>query len=110
FYVWDAKTGKLLSAERFAPANWASKIDLKTGHPVENPEVRYTVDKASLVWPAPLGAHNWHPMSFSPRTGLVYIPVTENNTGFQQVAPDKFKINERSYNTGTLSASDAITK
>jgi PQQ-dependent dehydrogenase (methanol/ethanol family) len=110
FYVWDAKTGKLLSAERFAPANWASKIDLKTGRPVENPEVRYTVDKASLVWPAPLGAHNWHPMSFSPRTGLVYIPVTENNTGFQQVAPDKFKINERSYNTGTLSASDAITK
>ncbi|WP_293676890.1 PQQ-dependent dehydrogenase, methanol/ethanol family [uncultured Phenylobacterium sp.] len=110
FYVWDARTGKLISAEQFAPANWATKIDLKTGRPVENPAARYTVDKASLVYPAPLGAHNWHPMSYSPRTGLVYLPVTENNTGFQQLAADKFKVNARTYNTGTISGSAEITK
>jgi len=110
FYVWDAKTGKLISADKFAPTNWATKIDMKTGRPVENPAIRYTVDKAAIVWPAPLGAHNWHPMSYSPRTGLVYIPVTENNTGFASVAADKFKVNPRTYNTGTISASDAITK
>ena len=27
--------------------------------------------------PGPCGAHNWHPMSFSPQTGLVYIPAQE---------------------------------
>ncbi|HEY8571295.1 PQQ-dependent dehydrogenase, methanol/ethanol family [Phenylobacterium sp.] len=110
FYVWDAKTGKLLSAEKFAPANWAFRIDMKTGLPVENPAARYGVNKPAIVWPAPLGAHNWHPMSFSPRTGLVYIPVTENNSGWEQLPADKFKINPRTYNTGTIGASEGITR
>ena len=110
FYIWDARTGKLLAAPPFAPANWASHVDLKTGRPAINPAARYTVDKAAIVWPAPLGSHNWHPMSYSPRTGLIYMTVTENNTGYQQTPLDKFKINERTYNTGTISASDAITK
>ncbi len=110
FYVWDARTGQLLSAEKFAPANWASKIDLKTGRPVENPAARYTSTKAALVYPGPLGAHNWHPMAFSPRTGLVYIPVTENNVGLVGEKPEGFKLNDRAYNIGALLESDAITK
>jgi quinohemoprotein ethanol dehydrogenase len=27
--------------------------------------------------PSALGAHNWHPMAFSPKTGLVYLPAQE---------------------------------
>ena len=27
--------------------------------------------------PGPAGSHNWHPMSFSPDTGLVYIPARQ---------------------------------
>jgi quinohemoprotein ethanol dehydrogenase len=109
FYVWDAATGKLISADKFAPLNWASKIDLKTGRPVENPDARYTATNAAIVQPAPLGAHNWHPMSFSPRTGLVYIPVTESSTGFQSADPKTFQVKDRVYNTGTVSFSDQIT-
>jgi PQQ-dependent dehydrogenase (methanol/ethanol family) len=109
FYVWDAKTGKLISAEKFGPANWASKIDLKTGRPVENPDVRYSVTKAAILQPAPLGAHNWYPMSYSPRTGYVYIPVTESSTGFQSADPAKFTMRERASNLGTISASPEIT-
>jgi quinohemoprotein ethanol dehydrogenase len=109
FYVWDAATGKLISADKFAPLNWATKIDLKTGRPVESPDARYTETKAAIVQPAPLGAHNWHPMSFSPRTGLVYIPVTESSTGFQSADPKTFQIKDRVYNTGTVSFSDKIT-
>ena len=110
FYVWDAKTGKLISADKYAPENWATKIDMKTGRPVENPAVRSSVTKAAIVQPAPLGAHNWYPMSYSPRTGYVYIPVTESSTGFQSADPATFKINNpRAYNTGTISASPAIT-
>jgi len=109
FYVWDAATGKLISAEKFAPANWASKIDGATGRPVENPEVRYSETKAAIVQPAPLGAHNWHPMAYSPRTGLVYIPVTESSTGFQSAVAKDFQLKDRVYNTGTVSFSDKIT-
>ena len=109
FYVWDAATGKLISADKFAPLNWASKIDIKTGRPVENPDARYTETKAAIVQPAPLGAHNWHPMAYSPRTGLVYIPVTESSTGFQSAAAKDFVPKDRVYNTGTLSFSDPIT-
>jgi len=110
FYVWDAATGKLISAEKFAPLNWATRIDLKTGRPVENPEARYTDEKAAIIEPAPLGAHNWHPMAYSPKTGLVYIPVTERTTGFQSVKPDSFVVKDRVYNTGTVGFSDKITE
>jgi quinohemoprotein ethanol dehydrogenase len=110
FYVWDAATGKLISADKFAPLNWATKIALKTGRPVENPEARYTDEKAAIIEPAPLGAHNWHPMAYSPKTGLVYIPVTERTTGFQSVKADTFVVKDRVYNTGTLGFSDKITE
>lgn len=75
FYVIDRDTGKLISAEPFAKVTWASKIDLASGRPVENPHARYPKGHAE-VWPFGNGAHNWQPMSFSPRTGLVYLPTT----------------------------------
>jgi len=76
FYVIDRETGKLISAEKFARATWAERIDLTTGRPVETPNARYPSGE-TLIWPGPEGAHNWHPMSFNPNTGLVYIPVME---------------------------------
>jgi quinohemoprotein ethanol dehydrogenase len=76
FYVIDRATGELISADKFAPTNWATHVDLKTGRPVENPEADYST-KPALVTPGPLGSHNWQPMSFNPQTGLVYIPMQE---------------------------------
>lgn len=76
FYVIDRETGKLISAEKIAPVNWASKIDLATGRPVENPAARYDVTgKPFRVWPSSRGAHSWQPMSYDKQTGLMYIPV-----------------------------------
>jgi quinohemoprotein ethanol dehydrogenase len=78
FYVIDRANGKLLSAEKFAPMNWATGIDMKTGRPIENPDAVWPDKKeATLIFPAPYGAHNWQPMSFNPKTGLVYIPMQE---------------------------------
>jgi len=77
FYVLDRLTGELLSAEPYTQVSWASRIDLQTGRPVENPEARYEEGDPALVWPHPLGGHNWHPMSFNPDAGLVYIPAQE---------------------------------
>ncbi len=76
FYVIDRATGKLISAEPYAEQNWAEKIDLETGRPVEVPEARFA-DGPYLITPMGIGAHAWHPMSYSPKTGLVYIPVME---------------------------------
>jgi quinohemoprotein ethanol dehydrogenase len=77
FYVLDRETGELLSAEKFVHASWASHVDLETGRPVERPQARWS-EQARRVSPSPPGAHNWHPMSFHPGLGLVYLPVTES--------------------------------
>jgi quinohemoprotein ethanol dehydrogenase len=82
FYVIDRETGQLISAKQFADkVTWAKGIDMKTGRPIENPDQRYARD-VSLVMPSPFGAHNWHPMSFSPKTGLVYIPAQETGGAY----------------------------
>jgi quinohemoprotein ethanol dehydrogenase len=76
FYVLDRRTGQLLSAKKFAYANWASQVDLKTGRPVLTPQSDWhTAPK--IIYPAWYGAHTWNPMSFSAQTGLVYIPVID---------------------------------
>jgi PQQ-dependent dehydrogenase (methanol/ethanol family) len=76
FYVVNRTSGKLISAEPFVPVNWASKIDLTTTRPVENPDKRPGPNHpAKDICPNLLGGKNWQPMSFSPRTGLVYIPA-----------------------------------
>lgn len=74
FYVIDRTDGTLISAEPYVPQNWAERIDLATGRPVERPGARFETEPY-MIWPSGLGAHAWMPMSYSPRTGLVYIPA-----------------------------------
>ena len=83
FYVLDRATGAFISAEPFVPVNWASRIDAETGRPVENPGARYPQETA-LIYPSADGGHNWHPMSYSPATGLVYIPAMRNALPYKQ--------------------------
>ena len=77
FYVLDRATGELLSAEKLGPINWASHVDMTTGRPVETGKADWSKSR-SFVLPGPPGIHNWHPMSYSPQTGLVYVPTLEN--------------------------------
>ena len=56
--------------------NWASKVDLVTGRPVETEHGNYD-DEDRLILPGPTGGHNWHPMSYDPGTGLVFIPALD---------------------------------
>jgi glucose dehydrogenase len=82
FYVLDRLTGEFISAEPISRVNWASGIDKATGRPIETPQARY-FEGAVEIYPGPRGAHNWHPMSFNPSTGLVYIPGQENSFVFR---------------------------
>lgn len=83
FYVLDRVTGELISAETIAPINWASGVDMATGRPIENPAARFGQIPV-MVSPGAGGAHNWNPMAFSPRTGLVYVPVTETYMAYAE--------------------------
>jgi len=72
FFVIDRTNGKFISAKNFVDVNWATGYDAN-GRPVEVPAARG--DDAYDAIPGPYGAHNWHPMSFNPQTGLVYLPA-----------------------------------
>lgn len=100
FYVLDRVTGEFISAEQYVPMTWATQVDPETGRPVETENARYQMAspladlppeeqiaaldamsadeiEAAFHKPGPLGGHNWHPMSYSPDTGLVYIPALD---------------------------------
>jgi len=99
FYVLDRRTGKLVSAEPYAKVTWASKIDLKTGRPVFNPEADFELTKHAVVWPGTWGAHDWQPPSYNPVTGLVYFPKREAADTFLDNDPEevqKFLTEDRS--------------
>lgn len=99
FYVIDAATGELLSAENFTEISWATHVDLETGRPVETPEARYEeTGQPFLSLQNPNGAHTWHSMSYNPSTGLVYMPV--HGTPFLYGQPEKFEINQKANNLG----------
>ena len=73
FYVLDRKTGQFISAKNFVDVNWASGYGAD-GRPIEIAGARGEKSPIEPV-PGPFGAHNWQSMSFSPKTGLAYVPA-----------------------------------
>ena len=99
FYVLDRRTGQFISAKTFVNINWAKGIDERTGRPIENPGIRYSsTGKPVQMMPGPDGAHTWHPMAFSPKTGLVYIPAQEIGKKFTPLKD--FQISPEGWNLG----------
>ena len=118
FYVLDRETGELLSAEKIGKVTWAERIDLETGRPVEAPNIRYEHGEVKL-WPGPLGAHNFQPMSYSPLTGLVYIPTMQLGVRMvkREALPGEFSVmglivhhhvEDENDNTGAVLAWDPV--
>ncbi|MEH6567907.1 MAG: PQQ-dependent dehydrogenase, methanol/ethanol family [Halioglobus sp.] len=98
FYVIDRTNGEFISAQPYGLVTWASHIDPKTGRPVETEGARYENEPAP-TFPSPYGAHNWHPMSYNPEAGLVYIPVQDVPHVYAQ--DENFKHRPGFWNTGT---------
>lgn len=73
FFVIDRTNGTFISARNFVDVNWATGYDDK-GRPIELAAARDGNTPYDAI-PGPYGAHNWHPMSFNPQTGLVYLPA-----------------------------------
>jgi len=100
FYVLDRKTGELLSARPYVYVNWASHVDLKTGRPVETGQGDYS-EGPKLVFPSTHGGHNWHPMAYNLKTGLVYIPAIEMAEVFGMRA-EPFSYTKQRGNSGVI--------
>ena len=80
--LWANRNGYLLrarphqrasscSASRSSKVNWASGLDAK-GRPTG---MLPPTDEGTLISPGNQGGTNWYSPSFSPRTGLFYIPT-----------------------------------
>ena len=79
-YTLDRVSGELLVAEKFDPkVNWATHIDMKTGRP--QLVSKYSTDRNGAdvdtkgICPAALGSKDQQPATYSPRTGLFYVPT-----------------------------------
>jgi alcohol dehydrogenase (cytochrome c) len=77
YFTLDRTTGEHLVSSKFSDTvNWAQPEMNKLGQPVRNPAKDYHIAGA-LVSSANGGATNWPPPSFSPDTGLLYVPTAE---------------------------------
>jgi PQQ-dependent dehydrogenase (methanol/ethanol family) len=111
FYLLDRRDGKLLSATPYLPLPpaeatppgypiaWAFAVDSVTGRPIENPAARF-LNTTAVVRPSAWGGHNWHPMSYSPQTGLVYLPTQE--LALDYTANRNFEVHDGFWNAGVL--------
>jgi alcohol dehydrogenase (cytochrome c) len=78
YYVIDRITGEFMKGQPFVKTNWATGFDPK-GRPIPAPGIVPTKE-GTLVYPGNQGGTNWYPPSYSPRTGLFYIPTWENSS------------------------------
>ncbi|MEA5162389.1 methanol/ethanol family PQQ-dependent dehydrogenase [Cereibacter johrii] len=84
-YTLDRETGELLVAKKYDPAvNWATEVVMdKESDQYGRPQVvaQYSTAQngedtnTTGVCPAALGSKDQQPASFSPKTGLVYVPT-----------------------------------
>jgi lanthanide-dependent methanol dehydrogenase len=74
-YVLDRATGEVLSADPYGFITTSTGVNLKTGRlravPEKEPRTGAVVRD---ICPAAPGTKDWQPSSYSPRTGLLYIP------------------------------------
>ena len=90
-YVLDRASGQFLKGFPFVKVNWVDGFDDK-GRPNPVPGIAPTKE-GTLVYPGNQGGTNWYSPSYSPRTGLFYVPAWENTstTYIKGDTPPEFK-------------------
>jgi quinohemoprotein ethanol dehydrogenase len=105
FYVLDRATGEFLSGTPFATVTWTRGLDPVTHRPLPTAAADWT-DQPRLVFPGAYGGHNWQPMSYSAKSGLVYIPVIEAPMVYINTAQRPAGYVEYGFNTAIPFADD----
>ena len=107
FYVLDRATGQFLSGKSFTKTNWYTGFD-ERGRPIRAPGILPTKD-GTLVYPGNQGGTNWYNPSFSPATGLFYIPSWENSSSLYRKGEDPPEFHDGQSFTGTGPARTSAT-
>ncbi len=97
YYVLDRTTGEFLQGKPFAKVTWTSGLD-DSGHPVRIASANPSRE-GTLVYPGVQGATNWYSPSYSPHTGLFYIPTWENYSSVFNKLPGEY-VEGRRYTNG----------
>ncbi|MCY4511152.1 MAG: PQQ-binding-like beta-propeller repeat protein, partial [Acidobacteria bacterium] len=85
YYVLDRTTGRFLNGLPFVTVNWAEGLD-DSGRPVETPQ-----PPGAPTFPGVQGGTNWYSPSFSPRTGLFYVPAWEDYASVFDAQPQEYE-------------------
>lgn len=93
YYVLDRKTGEFLVGKPFTKVTWMDGFDLK-GRP-QKVAAAAPSREGTLVYPGVQGGTNWYSPSFSPKTGLFYIPAWNNTFSTFVKTPDTYKEGQR---------------
>jgi len=89
FYVLDRATGEFLSGKPFVKVTWASGFG-ENGRPIRVPGSEST-EEGVLIFPGNQGGTNWYSPSYSPSTGLFYIPTWKNYSSIFFKRPDEYR-------------------
>jgi len=74
----DAATGEFLFNVDTGQQNVITAVDPVTGKKTIDPRKMPNKETGSVVCPIPFGARSWPQTSFSPKTNMVYVPITES--------------------------------
>jgi alcohol dehydrogenase (cytochrome c) len=79
-FFLERTTGRInfVEAKPYVYQNVFKGVDPKTGRIEYNLDHKPTTNKVTEICPLWVGAKNWQPAAFSPRTRLVYVPTSAN--------------------------------
>jgi len=81
-YLWflERTDGKInfIEGKPFVRQNVFASLDPKTGRPNVDPSKQPGTGKKADFCPSWWGGKNWPPISFNPKTRMIYIPANEN--------------------------------
>ncbi len=107
FYVLDAATGKLISADGYVPQSWTKGVDMKTGRPVEIPRSALRQDRQALRRDAGAGRRpQLAPDGIQPGRGTGLYPGQSHQLPY--LAFPNWKATSMGFNTGTDFATPAM--
>jgi alcohol dehydrogenase (cytochrome c) len=77
FYALDRTNGQFLQGKPFVKVTWAKGLD-EVGRPMRVQAMEPSPEGVKGLLPGHSGGTNWYSPSYSPRTGLFYIPTWED--------------------------------
>ena len=86
YYALDRATGRFLLGKPFVKVNWMSEFD-ENGRPIQTPQ-----PPGMPTYPGNQGGTNWYSPSYSPRTGLFYVPAWEDYASIYTPTPVEYEV------------------